>query len=59
MRGDKLWADCESKQRYDSPTEAEKQVKVARRKRDQRLRVYRCPHCMGWHLTKKLDEFRK
>lgn len=54
---DKTWADCSSKRRYLSPQEAEKNAKVARRKRNERLRVYRCPHCAGWHLTKKLSRF--
>jgi hypothetical protein len=58
VREDKQWADCASKRRYESPQEAQKNSKAARRKRDARLRVYRCPHCAGWHLTKKLDEYR-
>jgi DNA-directed RNA polymerase subunit RPC12/RpoP len=54
---DKTWADCGSKRRYKTPAEAERQSKVARQKRDEKLRVYRCPHCAGWHLTSKLSRF--
>ena len=54
---DKKWADCDSKRRYVTPQEAERSAKTARRKRDEKLRVYRCPHCQGWHLTKKICRF--
>jgi len=39
---------CERKQRYRSESEA---TKVGRR-RGVRLRVYCCPLCDGYHLTK-------
>jgi len=54
--GNKRWSDCESKRRYVSPEEARRNAKAMRRKRDARLRVYRCGFCDGWHLTKKLDK---
>lgn len=44
-------ATCEGKRAYDSPAEAEKHAKHARKKRDVRLRSYKCPHCNSWHLT--------
>ena len=56
--GDKQWSDCDSKRRYSSPQEAEKNAKAMRRKRDAKLRVYRCRFCKGWHLTKKLDHYK-
>jgi hypothetical protein len=47
---------CETKARYSCKADA---ISVAagamkrKRNRPKMLRAYECPHCSGWHLTKK------
>lgn len=49
----KAAAACGTKTRYTTEAEAEKQRRYFQRIRDVDLRIYRCPLCLGWHLTKK------
>ena len=46
------WAMCERKIRYRKRTSA---LSAALRsaRHTQQIRVYRCPLCNGWHLTRK------
>lgn len=49
-------SQCAAKRRYPSPSSAERHragLQRARRNRNLRLRVYRCPFCKYWHLTHK------
>ena len=43
---------CE-KQRYESQKQAIRAVLSYSRKRGVALRVYRCPLCKAWHLTRR------
>lgn len=44
---------CASKRRYDSKHEAEATAEDQMNlDPDLKLRVYQCPYCAGWHLTK-------
>jgi hypothetical protein len=45
---------CKSKRRYSDEPEARAagMVSLAERPGQERLFVYLCPHCDGWHLTK-------
>lgn len=38
---------CEGKRRYESPHAANK----AQRRGGRKFRLYRCPHCHGWHFS--------
>lgn len=50
----KTWRQCRKKTRYADEYQAEKAAKDCMRNRpQQRLRVYDCPDCDGWHLTHK------
>lgn len=42
---------CESKNRYDSRSEAEAVAAECTAHGAPALEVYRCPYCKGWHLT--------
>lgn len=44
---------CKSKRRYPSEKFAEKVARRATRQRGLALRVYPCPLCQGWHITKR------
>lgn len=49
------WADenlCDGKNKY-SKNEAERMKGIVGRGRDKAMRVYECPKCRYWHLTKK------
>lgn len=43
---------CErtGKLKYFSPQSAERRRKTIKKRRDERLSVYRCTHCRCWHL---------
>lgn len=43
---------CLAKNRYASKKLAHKAVAARTLKGGQKLSVYRCPACEGWHLTK-------
>lgn len=43
---------CSDKRRYASRNAAKK-VRNHREKDVSHLRVYQCPRCYGWHLTKQ------
>lgn len=45
-------ATCESKVRYFTRDEAKHTAKLLSRQRRVKLKIYRCPCCTGWHLTK-------
>lgn len=49
---------CENKLRYEDKKAALSQrnriLNGHRRHRPEDLRAYPCPHCKGWHLTKRL-----
>lgn len=42
-----------SKQAYESATAAENRARIIQSERGVRLRVYECPHYVGWHLTSR------
>lgn len=44
---------CKNKRRYHSEALAEQVAKRATRQRGLALRVYQCPLCQGWHITKR------
>lgn len=48
---DILHSSCLKKARYRS----ENKAKTVAKRLSIPLRVYACPHCFGWHLTKRLD----
>lgn len=51
--GGKRWRICAKKQRYASESEAQKTANAAMRNRPEHpLRIYDCPECNGWHITK-------
>lgn len=44
---------CFSKKRYSTEAYANRVAREAKAVRGVDLRVYKCPHCLWWHLTKK------
>jgi hypothetical protein len=46
---------CAAKTRYSNPEKAGRAAQKAKAERGAQLRVYPCPLCGGYHLTKKLD----
>lgn len=44
---------CLSKHRYSTRIEAKISLKRCVEKRGGIFRVYQCPWCFGWHITKK------
>ncbi len=44
---------------YSSKTEAQQTADWIRRERKIQLYTYKCPHTMGWHLTKTVPGKRK
>lgn len=44
--------DCGKKRRYKTRELADTVATDAQEKRGVGLRVYECPHCLGWHLTR-------
>ena len=46
--------ECLSKNKYSSRRYANRVRRDIEPKRGVKLRVYHCPHCGGYHLTKKL-----
>ena len=55
MRPDAPLPRCPAGGKVRFPSEA--QVREARGHKSARLRIYRCPHCRGWHLTKGIGAF--
>ena len=59
---DKIDRMCRNKMRYPSKRDAltaknfikHHHGRAGNRGRSKQLRVYPCPHCGGWHLTKKV-----
>lgn len=51
----KKHARCGRKRRYRSPEHARHMQRNASQHRGTQLRVYLCPSCDGWHLTKRLE----
>ena len=48
--------NCQRKIRHHSEAKALRAAsRVAGKARVRHLRVYRCPHCQGWHLTRKVQ----
>jgi len=47
-----MYGQCERKRRYRSEHEASVAASCVRMRRGTNLRVYSCPYCGGWHLTK-------
>jgi len=43
---------CLKKIRYWSERQASRIAELAMATRPDRIWVYRCPHCEGWHLTR-------
>lgn len=41
-----------NKQRHARRRDAKRSARSAERRSGRRIRVYECPHCDGWHLTK-------
>ncbi len=51
------WArSCLSKVRYRSHDIASKRARMIAHKRRTKLYVYCCPHCCGFHLTKRAPQ---
>ena len=53
---------CDAKKRYTTYEGATAMAVVrvgSKRDQPQALRVYKCPHCKGFHLTKKTDPDRR
>ncbi|MCM1260559.1 MAG: hypothetical protein NC222_06350 [Staphylococcus sp.] len=47
------WANsCLRKKRYKSMQQAEDIINKISKRRSTKLRVYLCPKCLGYHLTK-------
>lgn len=46
------WSECRKKGRYRDDTEAKRVRRCCERSRGEPLRVYECPRCGGWHLTR-------
>lgn len=44
---------CGRKRRYKNRTDAENMARLRMRNGAPPLRAYHCPHCDGWHLTKR------
>jgi hypothetical protein len=44
---------CKNKRRYPSEPFADQVAARATRQRGLALRVYACPLCQGWHITKR------
>ena len=65
MYNDELWSNHQEcldgngnpKRRYFSEQEAENTAAYLEKTRNQTLRVYRCPDCGYWHLTKRIYIF--
>ncbi len=52
-----LFKMCASKNRYATYRTAKRKLKLAqeaRRNKNKSLRLYQCPICDGWHMTKQL-----
>ena len=47
-------SECLKKCRYDKRSLAYEVKARAEAERYRPLRVYWCPHCFGWHLTKRI-----
>lgn len=48
-----VWSDCGKKNRYRDQSEARLIANKLETKRGDKLRVYECPHCRGFHLAKE------
>lgn len=48
-----VWSDCGKKARYRDQSEARVIANRLETKRGDKLRVYECPHCHGFHLSKE------
>lgn len=46
---------CHRKRKYDSRGEAKSSANEQLNRCGIVLRVYQCPTCRGWHLTKRLE----
>lgn len=51
--GKAVYHQCLKKHRYRSEHDARLAANNAETKRGTRLRVYQCPLCGGWHITRK------
>jgi len=47
---------CHSKRRYLTQVTAEAKARRCTEKRGMALRVYHCPYCLGFHLTKQVGQ---
>lgn len=48
---------CQEKRRYRSEDEAKKVAEIQMlRDMNLELSVYKCPECLGWHLTRRKDQ---
>lgn len=45
---------CKSKSHYPNRQTAERYAEKVFKTRQVQLRVYNCPHCHKWHLTKRI-----
>lgn len=43
-------AACRGKQRFNSPEPARRVARIAGRRTDSSIDVYRCQYCAGWHV---------
>jgi hypothetical protein len=53
----KITNDCLRKRRYQSITEAKRVVDFYKQAEGLNLRIYKCKHCKGHHLTKKAQKW--
>jgi len=55
-RKTKSWAgECLRKAKFKNKDKAQKSIDRIKEKSGNVLFSYMCPHCLGYHLTKKID----
>lgn len=53
------YCEIEGKIKFKNPNQAHNKGELIKKYRGCNIRVYKCPHCDGWHLTSQRDKHAK